>query len=623
MCGICGILDRSGDPDQRRRRVGAMARALRHRGPDEEGFFGDAEVDLGFQRLAVIDLETGNQPIRLADDLAVIVLNGEIYNFRELRRDEFDDTGFSTRGDVEVVLRLYLKEGLPCIHRLNGMFALAIWDARSRTLHLARDRFGIKPLYYCIDGDVLGFASEASALDAAGLPRHRRLDVLQLHQYLRQGYLLPSGGIWQGVSAVPPATVLSFSAAGLQRWTYWEPPCETDTRGLSRAEAGTEVGRLLQQAVTRQLVADVPVGVFLSGGLDSTSVATLAGRWRDAPLETFSVGFDGPGAVNELPFARRAAAELGCVHHEFVMTAEEAVFDLDQVMAALDGPLADPTVIPTWYLSRLARGRVTVALAGEGADEVFGGYARQRLDVLLDRVPSWVPSWASGLGRFGLSDRLGSRLALPAGLHRQLDWSLVFGTAEIDGLLAEPRSGEQEFLSALAGTEADWLLRAAVDPVNARLFGDLTFFLAGDLLPKVDRMSMAHSLEVRVPFLDHELTDFVLALPGKWKVGVRRGKRLLRAAVRDLLPAEILDRPKQGFDVPMAAWLRGPLRSLVEDCLLDRAVKQRGLLRPEPVGELLRQHTSGRVDHSRKLWALLALELWLRHSETKVRENWA
>lgn len=596
-----------------------MTRALRHRGPDDEGFYGNAELDLGFRRLAVIDLETGAQPIRLSGDRAVIVLNGEIYNFPELRRELIGRHAFRSRGDVEVVLRLYEDQGLSCLTRLNGMFALAIWDAAERTLHLARDRFGIKPLFYCSEGGRVAFGSEVTALAAAGFPRRRRLDPVQLRHYLSQGYLLPDGGPWQGVQALPPGTAVSFSPAGVRTWSYWEPPVVADPGGLTRRTAAVEVGRTLERAVERQLVSDVPVGVFLSGGLDSSTLAVLVARCRSAPVETFSVGFAGPGAVSELPFARRVAGRLGSVHHEFLMTPEDAAGDLERILASLDGPLADPTVVPTWYLSRLARSRVTVALSGEGADEVFGGYPRQRLDVLMDGARRVLPRPLAGLLGFPFSPRLRARLALPPGLHRQQDWSRLFSAGEIDALLFVQDAGEHDLLAALDRAAALWDTRASRDRVNARLATDLDFFLAGDLLPKVDRMSMAHSLEVRVPYLDHEVTDLVLALPGRWKVGLRRGKRLLRLAAANLVSPEVLGRPKQGFDVPVGTWLRGPLRPVLEAGLSEAALCRRGVLRPAPVAELLRQHLAGTADHGRKLWALLVLELWLQGTE---RQSW-
>lgn len=611
MCGFCGILGPGGGPDERRRRLRAMTAALAHRGPDDDGLFEDAHVALGFRRLAVIDLATGQQPIRLDGDRAVIVLNGEIYNFRELRR-ELGEHGFRTRGDVEVALRLLDRDGTGAITRLNGMFAFALWEPGRRRLTLARDRFGIKPLFVCTEGDTMAFASEHGALLAGGFPASRRLDRRELRHFLAQRYLSPGGCALEGVRSLPPATLLEVSPHGASERVYWVPPAVP--RRSTLAAATDELAGVLPQAVEGQLVADVPVGVFLSGGLDSSTLAALAARAVSGPLRTFSVGFAGPGAVSELPAARRVASLLGSEHHEILLDPGEVRRDLERILGALDGPLGDATAVPTWYMSRLARQHATVALSGEGADEVFGGYPRQRYDTLLDRlgpVGRAVLPWALRLAGRRVTSRLEARLGMSPGLHRQLHWSRVFLPEELDALTAEPLAGEEALAELYAPLAARWVERASADPVNARLGTDLDLFLPGDLLPKVDRMSMAHSLEVRVPYLDHAVTDLVLALPGTCKVGLREGKLLLRRVANHVLPAPVAGRRKQGFDVPVAAWLRGPLREPLGDLLSEARVRRRGLWRPEIVGGLVREHLGGTRDHGEKLWCLLALEGWM------------
>jgi len=592
-----------------------MTRALTHRGPDDEGFFDDEEITLGFRRLAVIDLETGQQPIVDEERRLAIVLNGEIYNFRELR-EELRQRGhrFRTRGDVEVVLRLWTEEGEACLERLNGMFALAVWDGGQKTVFLARDRFGIKPLYLCRESGELAFASELRALRAGGFPAAPRLDGVQLRHYLAYGYLAPDGAPLTGVRSLPPASVLAVNVEGGERLTtYWRPP-QTGGRAAMPEDIVEMLRTELSSAVERQLVADVPVGVFLSGGLDSSTLCSLARSRVSGPLRTFSVGFEGPEAVSELPHAREVAAFLGSDHHELVMDPGTVAEDLGSILDGLDAPLADPTAIPTWYMSRLARERVTVALSGEGADEIFGGYARQRYDVGLDRLGAagrrLLPIVLRMAGRRP-SDRLERRLRMAPGLERQLDWGRIFSAVEIDGMTEAPLTSEEAMIEPYGDLAEAWLELAASDPVNGRLATDRETFLPGDLLPKVDRMSMAHSLEVRVPYLDSQVVDMVLPLSGRLKQSLRRDKILLREAAAKYLPPSAAARRKRGFEVPIGAWLRGPLRPALLDLLSWKTITRQGLLQPHSVGRLVDEHLWGKEDHGRALWALLVLSVWL------------
>ncbi len=614
MCGIAGILGRT-DAQERRRRVDLMTRALVHRGPDDEGFFADEEVSLGFRRLSVIDLETGEQPILDEERSLAIVLNGEIYNFRELRQDlEARGHRFRSTGDVEVVLRLWAEEGPECLRRLNGMFALAVWDGRRHELCLARDRFGIKPLYFCRNGDELAFASELRSLRAGGFPKAPRLDFLQLRHYLAYGYLSPSGAPLEGVQLLSPATLLTIDARGRERLTsYWNPPAPGKI-GTVPAQIVEHLGEVLESSVGRQLVADVPVGVFLSGGLDSSTVSALARRQVSGPLQTFSVGFEGPDAVSELPAAREIADFLGSDHHELMMDPGEVARDLEQIIDGLDTPLADPTAIPTWYMSKLAREQVTVALSGEGADEIFGGYARQRYDVALDRIGEvgrkLLPTAMLLAGRKP-STRFERRLRMRPGLERQLDWGRLFSCDEIERLFETPSVNEAAVHGSYAELGRRWHAWAEVDPVNGRLEADRCTFLPGDLLPKVDRMSMAHSLEVRVPYLDNEVVDLVLTLPGRLKQNLGRDKILLREVASGLLPKAGSLRRKRGFEVPIGAWLRGPLRPALTDLLSPSHLEGPGGLRASEVSRLVDEHLSGGQDHGRALWSLMVLARWL------------
>jgi len=616
MCGICGILERGGDPGPRERRVSDMTEALAHRGPDDRGHYDDPDVSLGFSRLSVIDLETGQQPIRLEDDAAVIVLNGEIYNFPELRQELAGRHAFRSRGDVEVVLRLYAEEGIACLRRLNGMFALAIWDRRRRALFLARDRFGIKPLFLSRAAGRLTFASELGALLAGDVAGEARIDRLELRHYLFQKYTSPHGTILEGVEPLAPGTVLEIGPEGERSRRYWDPPGEAESGGELDDEAAVDrLGELLAAAAKRQLIADVPLGVFLSGGIDSGTLATMVGRVSGEAPRTFSVGFGGSGVANELPHAAEVARFLGSRHRELLLEPGRVAEDLPVILGALDGPLGDATAVPTWYLSKLARETVTVALSGEGADEIFGGYDRQRFDAWIDRLGPLGRRVAPGaltLAGRKPSARMRERLRMPRGLGRQLDWSRVFTAAEIDGLALEPLPGEGRMLALHDELARRWRERAEVDPINARLATDRELFLAGDLLPKVDRMSMAHSLEVRVPYLDHDLADFALAQPGSRKVRGRQVKWMLRRFASRVLPEGAASRPKLGFDVPVSDWLRGPLREPLTDYLSEATVRRRGLFRPGVVAAWVRDHLAGEADHGERLWLLMALEGWMQ-----------
>lgn len=618
MCGISGIFGRC-DPDGRRRRVARMTRALIHRGPDDEGFFEDERVSFGFRRLSVIDLETGQQPIVLTDGPVAIVLNGEIYNFAELRMElEAKGHRFRSRGDVEVVLRLYAEEGLACLARLNGMFALALWDGREQVLHLARDRFGIKPLYWCSQRGEIGFASEIGALFAGGFPKSRDLDRAELRHYLALGFTSPGGTLLRDVKSVAPANVLSVNADGATATTpYWRAP-ETSSDPSGDRDLTERLRQTLAEAVERQLVADVPVGVFLSGGVDSSTVSAFAKSAVSDQLTTFSVGFEGPGAVSELAAARVVADDLGSDHHELMMDPVTVSLDLDAILGGLDSPLADPTAIPTWYMSKLARKKVTVALSGEGADEIFGGYERQRFDVAIDRFGALgrrsVP-WAMRLLGRTPSNRLLDRVAMAPGLARQLHWGRVFTADQIDGFMSTPLVGEASMMAPYVELDRRWKSLDRSDPINGRLTTDREIFLPGDLLPKVDRMSMAHSLEVRVPFLDNEVVDLVLPLAGRHKASLFRDKRLLRRAVEGVIPQTTATRRKQAFAVPIDSWLRGSLRQATTDLLSVNAVEKRGLFAPEAVDGLLRDHLEGRRDCGLQLWTLMVLESWLRGLE--------
>jgi len=590
-----------------------MTRALAHRGPDAEGYYADDDVALGFRRLAVIDLATGDQPLAAPQRRGVIVYNGELYNFRELRA-ELTRAGhaFRTESDTEVVLHAWLEWGPEALARLNGMFAFAVWEPHRRTLILARDRFGIKPLFFWQEGSALVFASEVRALLAGGIPPRRQVDSQALHDFLNQKYVRPEGCFIEGVKNLPPAFMAEVSPAGLRLQRYWSPPRQL--LRLNRREAVERSREVLARAVARQLVADVPVGVFLSGGVDSSTVLALAQEAAGRPMEAFTVTFAGHRVLDEAPAATQTALHLGCVHHLMPVSPANVAIDLERLVRDLDTPLGDATAVPTWYVSRLARTRVTVALAGEGADELFGGYQRQRWDARMDRLglpgALILPVLARLAGR-PLSGRALARLRLPPSVSRYLDWSQVFPPALLasvwgEGVTLPSAAGETE-------REAEFAARLSADPLGARLWADTVRFLPGDLLPKVDRMSMAHGLEVRVPYLDCELADLVLSLPAAVRVGKWGDKRLLRRAAGRWLPRAVAWRRKQGFDVPIGAWLRGPLAGALRDILEEARVDAGGWFSGSSVARLVTDHLSGAADHGERLWVLLVAELWRQH----------
>ena len=617
MCGIAGIV--SSGPEDLGGGMRAMRDRLVHRGPDSAGEFVDQHAALGVRRLRIIDLVTGEMPQSNEDGTVWTVFNGEIYNFRELR-DELAAGGhrFKTASsDTEVIVHLYEDLGERFVERIDGMFAIAVWDSRRRTLVLARDRLGKKPLLYSESAGRLAFASEHDAL-LRGLGCVPPVDPAAIALYLRLGYVPAPLDAFTGVHKLPPAHVLVWRDGRTAVRRYWAPP-ETGTLKIGEEEAILEVRRLLDRAVSRRLVADVPVGAFLSGGVDSSGVVATMARLT-ATVRTFSIGFD-EGGYSELPHARRIAERYGTEHHEFVVRPD-AVSILPLLARHYGEPFADSSAVPTYYLSKLTREHVTVALNGDGGDELFAGYDRYfavRLASSLDRIPRAIATpLLSGAARL-LPDSLvptgrrrrAKRFLLAAAMpsrERYLRWLGLFDAAELRDLVVP------ELLAAVPRerTAFDTFEMNGHDPVAAAQALDLQLYLPDDLLAKVDIASMANSLEVRSPFLDRELVEFVVALPTALKLHGAERKYLLKKALADRVPAENMYRRKQGFAAPIGAWFRGDLRTFTEDTLLSAAARSRGYFRADRLERLVREHTEGTVDHQHKIWALLMLELWHR-----------
>jgi asparagine synthase (glutamine-hydrolysing) len=623
MCGICGQLRWDGG-EVERPLIERMCAAQEHRGPDARGVHLDGAAGLGIQRLRVVDLETGDQPVFNEDGSVAVVLNGEIYNFRELRK-RLQRAGhrFSSEGDTETIAHLYEEEGPACVRSLQGMFGLAIWDSRRRRLILARDRVGKKPLFYALRDRTLSFASELGALVQDGeIPRE--LDYEALDAYLALRWIPAPLSIYAAVRKLPPASILVAEGGAVRIDCYWHLDYGAAPHSEDEREVVAELRRQLREAVRRRMVADVPLGAFLSGGIDSAGVVAMMAEQSSRPVRTFSIGFT-TDRFNELPRARLLARHLGTEHEELVV-APNAVEVLPRIVRHYGEPFADSSAIPSFYLAEMARRRVTVALNGDGGDESFGGYSRYVAGLALARAASLPRPLRRGLatavGRLRPDGRIESRRSrlrrLAAALEldppgRHAAYLLQLRRDERAGLYS---ADLRERLGAGAAERAiarGWGHSGAADPLDQMLAADVGLYLPDDLLAKVDIATMAHSLEARSPLLDPELMQFAAALPARFKVRGKEKKIALRAALRGMVPDEILDGPKQGFVVPLAEWLRGDLRDLAYDTLLDPGALDRGLFEPAAVRTLLDRHSFGLEDRSQAIWTLLVLEHWLRH----------
>jgi asparagine synthase (glutamine-hydrolysing) len=620
VCGIAGLAALDGGRVDARG-LDAMVDALAHRGPDGRGVRVDGPVALGNRRLAIIDLARGEQPIANEDGTIMAVQNGEIYNHEALRAElEARGHRFATRCDTEVIVHGYEAFGEAFLQRLRGMFALAVWDRRARRLLVARDRYGIKPLYWREAGGVLSFASELTALRRQpGFSTE--LDPDALESYFAFNAIPAPRTIFREAHKLPPGHLLRWEAGGeveVVRWQRVTPTLASALRREDEAELAAELRERLRDSVRAHLVSDVPVGVFLSGGVDSGTLTALATEAAGGGgVSTFSVGFD-EASFDELVDARRVARRYATDHHEVVIGAGDAWSLLGDVVASFDEPFADSSALPAYAVSRLAAEHVKVVLSGEGADELFGGYFTYVADVLAPwlRAPAALarplierlPSSSRRVSLEYKAKRFVAAAALPP-LERHHGWKEIFSPALRAELLDRGAAGtaRADPVGALRARYAE----TTGAPALARLQDvDVGIYLPDDLLVKTDRASMAHSLEARVPFLDQAVSDLALALPTAMKVRGLAKKRLLRTAARPLLPREVVDGPKRGFSIPAAAWLRGPLLEHARERLSPAALARDGLLDPVPVARLLDEHVARRADHSRPLWGLLCFTLW-------------
>lgn len=620
MCGISGKLyfdsDRVVDPEVIRR----MSEALAHRGPDGEGVYVNGPVGLGHRRLAIIDLsEDARQPMANEDGSVVITFNGEIYNFAELR-NELKEKGhiFRSQSDTEVIIHLYEEMGPECVKRLRGMFAFAIWDESKRRLLLARDRVGEKPLYYYKDSNQIVFGSEIVALlQDRSLPVQP--DPRALWQYLHLQFIPSPLSGFQGIRKLPPAHYLMVANGEVHIERYWALDYSAKVHPATSEEELCEMlVSELRTAVRIRQISDVPLGAFLSGGIDSSIVVALMTQFGDAPVKTFSISF-GEEAFNEAPFARLVARRLGTDHHEYEVTPN-AMEVLPKLIEHYGEPFADPAAIPTYYLSKLARGHVTVALSGDGGDENFAGYdhyrtfERAEVSRLLPGVARRFMMWVAlrlrrnPPGSFAARAGRGLTILFENGANRYV--SSLNVTGDWIGWLCTPEYlalvGPGQVLSEVSMSQSGRL----EDPLDEVLRVDTELHLPDNMLTKVDIASMANSLEVRAPMVDHHVMQLAASLPPRFKLRGAVGKYILRKAVRGLIPDEVIDRRKHGFAVPVAKWLRGDLREFACDLLLGKRLADRGMLNPVRIRQLIEEHLEGKADRSGWIWKLLILELW-------------
>ena len=622
MCGIVGIVrnDRS-DVDQAL--LARMCAAIRHRGPDDDGFYVNGAVGLGMRRLAIIDLKSGQQPIHNQDRTAWIVFNGEIYNYRELR-DKLEKLGhnFYTNSDTEAIVHAYDQYGADCPKHLRGMFAFAIWDSRTQELFLARDRVGKKPLLYAQVNGQFVFGSEFSAL-----LQHpdigRDIDAEALDHYLSFMCVPAPMTAYRAIRKLEPGHSLRWRKGEIKIERYWQPDFSKKI-DISEQEAGERAIEILRDAVKVRLASEVPLGAFLSGGIDSSAVVALMSEESSAPVKTFSIGFEEQD-FSELHHARRVAEHVGADHHEFIVRPD-ALEVLPLLVEHYGEPFADSSAIPTYYVARETRKHVTVALNGDGGDESFAGYERyaaMRLAERYHRIPAvlrdtvmrqaieLLPSSPTKRGRVRDVKRFIQAASLPK-IERYLRWVSVFDSqAKQDLYTADFRQQTQH--SSAANILDPWFARAnGSGIVDAALLTDIMTYLPNDLLVKVDIATMAVSLEARSPFLDHHVIEFAASLPEKFKLRGLTTKYLLKRMLRKLLPAENLDRRKMGFGVPIGHWFRGTLQPFLRETLLSERALSRGLFKPEATKQLVELHTRGERDYAHQLWTLLMLELWFQ-----------
>jgi asparagine synthase (glutamine-hydrolysing) len=630
MCGIVGFLTSKATNVPEHEILKQMRDVLIHRGPDDEGEYFrplDAKgpfVFLGHRRLSIIDLGTGHQPLSNEDGTIWVIFNGEIYNFRELR-EKLKGRGhqFRTHSDTEVIVHAYEDYKEDCFRYLNGMFAIAIWDGKRNRLILARDRLGKKPLYYSLINETFLFASELKAIMAyPSFPR--KVDPTSLMKYLFFEFIPCPRTIFKDARKIPAASYLIWDNKKIEVKQYWSPfDPQKGEENLSEAEAELRMMELLKESVKRRLISDVPLGVFLSGGIDSSAITALAQKEVPGRIKTFSIGFEDT-SFDESKYASLASKYIGTEHHEQMMTPTDLLNIVPKLPDILDEPMADASILPTYLLSKFTRGHVTVALGGDGGDELFAGYPTYLAHKLADQYGRYLEFFHPTLKFLGnllpVSDdnisfdfkvkKFLSGISYPEGIRNSV-WLGSFPFSEIEKVLSPDiytQLRRDQLFEEISFHEGEYPYD---DRITRLQYLDLKLYLQESILVKVDRASMACSLEVRAPFLDHELVEFIMGLPSEWKLKGFTSKYILKKALANWLPGEVIKRPKKGFGVPIAKWVKGPLKELFEDLLSSSRIKRERSLNPKYVTTLLQDHLVNRKDNRKQLWTLLVWELWL------------
>ena len=621
MCGIAGFLELQTQPSKSCDSLDRMLGAIAHRGPDDQGKIIDRELQMGMRRLSIIDLADGHQPIFDESGRYAVIFNGEIYNYRELRKDLLARGHIlRTHSDTEVIVHLYEEFGANCLSHLRGMFAFAVWDNQTRTLFLARDRLGEKPLYYTQPSGLFIFASEIKSL-----LQHRAVtagpNLQAISYYLSLKYTPAPQTMFAGIHSLPPGHYLVASPDGISIKRYWDIPFTDSAKeaisNKSDAEYSDELLSLLRESVRLRLRSDVPFGAFLSGGLDSSTIVALMAQELSGPVNTFSVGFDGAGSNDELPYANLVAQHFGCQHHALKITADDFLRYADTVLWHLDQPIADQATIATFLVSKLASQHVKMVLTGEGGDELFAGYARYRGDQFapwfhcmpktLSKYLRLITNQLPGLRRAKIAI---NALTQTDEATRFANWFPMFSDDAKQTLLSSQtesirRGAAEVFSRQLAACNSK-------DSLSRMLYVDSKLWLPDYLLLRGDKLTMANSLEARIPLLDHKLVEFASGLPNHLKLDGANRKVLLRRVASNLLPPQIINRPKQGFPIPIERWLQAEASSLMKDMLSKSSIESRGLLNTKYVEQLVAQHLRGYADHSTQLWGLISLEMWFR-----------
>lgn len=600
MCGICGIFGLEDKSLVRR-----MCQILAHRGPDDDGFFFDKNIGLGHRRLSIIDLAWGKQPIFNEDESICTIYNGEIYNFPELRKDlERKDHRFYTNTDTEIIVHLYEEEGALFVKKLRGMFAIALWDANKKCLLLARDPIGIKPLYYTFVGNILIFASEIKAILECEEVK-RKLNTSSLDKYLTYRYVPGPLTMFEGISRLMPGHLMLCSEKGHEIIKYWDiqaqPPGERSEEYYIRA-----LRRMLEENVRMELISDVPLGAYLSGGIDSSIIVALMSRMMDQPVKTFSVGFGMGEPIDELASAKLVSEHLGTDHHEIIAKSEDVEKLLPKIIWHLDEPIVDPAIFPTYLVSQLASKHVKVVLTGEGADELFAGYSDYRIRLKGEKVRRVIPAFIRKTASSFFDKSSNSGINLYA--RQMLDeteghilWGELFNGEEKKELYMDRFNVEKPY-------KPGYFKEYTSDTLDKMLYADIKTWLPDDLLTKVDKTTMANSLEARVPYLDHTLVEFAMGIPSRLKIKGGTEKYILRKTAEDLLPRETLIRKKHGFTVPINEWTTKHLNTMISNTLSESAIKNRGYFKYDHVRHIIEHASNPRYSH--QLWALFTLELW-------------